>query len=60
MTEDEKKALLLAGKMASAAHAVIYGSDIFNLGSGLRVLSNCLNDYDSHIHDWTRRKNAAC
>jgi hypothetical protein len=59
MTEDEKKALLLAGKMASAANAVIYASDIFNLGGGLRVLADRLGDYDSHIYDWTRRKNAA-
>ena len=59
MTEDEKKALLLAGKMASAATAVIYASDTFSIGGNLRLLADCLSDYDSHMHDWTRRKNAA-
>ncbi len=60
MTEDEKKALLLAGKMASAANSVIYASDIFSIGGNLRLLADCLSDYDSHMYYMTRRKNAAC
>ena len=59
MTEDEKKALLLAGKMASAAHAVAYGSNIYNIGENAHVLRDCLDDYNSHVYDMTRRKNAA-
>jgi hypothetical protein len=60
MTEDEKKALLLAGKMASAANAVVYDATIYNIGDRVKVLKRRLFDYDSHIMQMTRSKNASC
>ena len=58
MTEDEKKALLLAGKMASAANAVVHDATIYNIGDRIKVLRRCLFDYDSHIMQMTRSQNA--
>ena len=58
MTEDEKYALLLAGKMASAANAVVHDATIYNIGDRIKVLRRRLFDYDSHIMQMTRSQNA--
>jgi len=58
MTEDEKKALLLAGKMASAANAVVHDLTIYNIGDRIEELRRRLFDYDYHILRMKRSQNA--
>jgi hypothetical protein len=69
MTEDEKKALLLAGKMAAEVRLLVGGGDMFgwhhepctieNLGPRVGAVRNALDAYDDHILQMTRSKNAS-
>jgi hypothetical protein len=60
MTEDEKKALLLAGKMAIAADAVVYDATLYNIGDRIEALRRRLFDYNDHILQMKRSQNAPC
>lgn len=59
MSEDEKKALLLAGKMAIAADAVVYDATLYNIGDRIEVLRRRLFDYNDHILQMKRSQNAS-
>jgi hypothetical protein len=68
MTEDEKKALLLAGKMAAEVRLLVGGGDMFgwhhepctieNLGPRLGAIRKALNAYDDCILQMIRSQNA--
>ena len=57
MTEDQTKALLLAGKLASAANAVVYGASIYDISERIKALRTCLINYDDHILSMSRENN---
>jgi len=69
MNEDEKKALLLAGKMAAKARLLVGGTDLHgwyhncctieNAAKRVDAVRDALDAYDQHIAKMNRSQNAS-